>query len=212
VTSELYTATQHCKYWSAVQLMSISHYNVYQGSYIKKKTVTIGCCTITVNITIQNCVSSQLYTETHHCSIGCCTITVNITIYCVSRQLYIATRYRKYWSVVKLLLITYYIVCQASYTQQYITVSTGLQYIHCQYYNIFCIKPVTQNNTSLSVPVSSTLTVNITIYFLLTQLHTTIHHSQYRSAVQLLSISQYILYQASYTQHITLSTCLQYNY
>jgi hypothetical protein len=104
-------------------------------------------------------------------------------------------------------------VNQFIYTQQHITLCTGLQNKYCQYHNKLCIKPITQKNTSLSVLVSGTITVGNAMYSVSSQFHTITLHCQYCSAVQLLSISQYTLYQSSFTQqHFTLSKRLRYNY
>jgi multisubunit Na+/H+ antiporter MnhE subunit len=80
------------------------------------------------------------------------------------------------------MLILKYILCQASYTQ----------------------------STLLYVLVCSKITVNITIYCVSSKWYKEAHHWKWWSAVQLLLILQYILYQASYTQkHITENFGLQ---
>jgi hypothetical protein len=141
----------------------------------------------------------------------CGAITVNI-IYYISSKKHTTTLLCQYLSAVQLLSKTQYTLYKSSFTQKHFTVCTSLRYNYCQYQNILCIKPVT-NNTSLSDSVSSTITVNMKIYCVSIQLNPTTHYCLYCSAVELQSVSQFSLFPVSYPkQHIIVSTKLQYNY
>jgi hypothetical protein len=120
------------------------------------------CSKITVNITFYS-ISSQLHTTTRHCHNG---LRYNYCPYHIILYIKPVTHNTTSLSVPVCSTITVniiYTVYQDSYTQQHITVSTVLRYSYSQYHIILYIKPVTYNNTSLSVKVCGTITLNITI-------------------------------------------------
>jgi hypothetical protein len=151
---------------------------------------------------------NQLHRASHHCKYWNAVQLQSILQYILyqARYIYIETHHSKYRNPVQLLSKSQYNVYQARYTQQHITVTIFMQYNYCQFLIILCIKPVIHTNTSLWLLVCSTITVNIILHCVSTQINTSTHHWKYCSAVKLFSITHYIVYKVCYAQqHITVN-------